>query len=487
MLEKILKLGKHSVIYGIGSALTAIGAFVLLPLYTHVFSTGEYGILELLNRTADILTLIIMMGVRQAFIRFYFEKDTEDWHKKVVSTTVIFLLFSSVLLILLFLPFKNKVADILFKDPHTGVLFLYIAVWIPLDLMVNVGLTHLQIQMKSVKYVIINAFKFFIFIGSNILLVYYFKMGIRGVLITNVWVSGLIGAGFLIYFIKWGHLKLSIPLLKDLLIFGLPYLPTAFFGYIINNGDRYFLSIYSTLAEVGIYALAFKIGMFGSSLIMEAFRKVWSPFLYDNYDKEDGPELISKVFHIYTLILVAVGLGISISAPIIVPLISDNAYHEAYRLVPLICIAAIFYDMAIIADAGILISKKTGYKPFIFGAAAAAGVLANFLLVPKFGGAGAGTALSISFFTLFVVNYTVSNRFYPIKIELSKLILIFGGAVFVYFIANYVHNINHASIQIQIASLATFFLYPIILWFGGLVSNEEKELILQLRTRKAGH
>ena len=285
MKEKLLKLGKHSIIYGIGSALTAAGGFILIPLYTHVLSTEQYGILEMLNRTADILLLVIMMGVRQAFIRFYFDNDSEDWHKKVVATTTLFLILSSFVIVFLFFPFRNNVGEILFKDPLTGVLFIYILVWIPLDLIVRTGLTHLQIQMKSTKYVIINFIKFFSFIGSNVWLVYYWDMGIEGVLITNIWISLILGLAFLVYFAKWTHFKISIPLLKDMLKFGLPYLPTAFFVYIINNGDRYFLTLYSTLDVVGIYALGFKIGMFGIALVMEPFGKVWSPFLFDNYDK----------------------------------------------------------------------------------------------------------------------------------------------------------------------------------------------------------
>ena len=88
--------------------------------------------------------------------------------------------------------------------------------------------------------------------------------------------------------------------------------------------------------------------------------------------------MIAKVFTLYTLVVVAVGLIISVLSPIVIPLISDAAYHTSYKLVPLICLAAIFYGMASVADAGILISKKTFYKPILFGAA---GIVA-FVLSP---------------------------------------------------------------------------------------------------------
>ena len=62
MKDKLLKLAGHSFVYGVGNALGAVGGFILIPLYTHVLSTGEYGVLELLNRTADILMLFMLMG-----------------------------------------------------------------------------------------------------------------------------------------------------------------------------------------------------------------------------------------------------------------------------------------------------------------------------------------------------------------------------------------------------------------------------------------
>jgi len=484
MLKKLLRFGRHTVIYGIGSALNAIGSFLLIPLYTHVLSTEQYGILELLNRTGAILLLFIMLGVRQAFIRFYFDHEDDEWRKKVLATTLAFLITSSTTAILIFNPFKDMVAGLLFNDPAIGGLFLYVILWIPFDLVVNVGLAHLQIQLKSIKYVVINFFKFFFYLGSNVLLVYYWRMGIEGILITNLWISTVIGIGFLIYYIKWTHFKISFSLLKSMLRFGLPYLPTAFFGYIVSNGDRYFLTMFSNLDEVGIYALGAKIGMFGLAFIVEPFGRVWTPFLFENYNKEGGSQLISKVFTIYTVIVVTVALGISVSAPTIIPLISDEAFYESFKLVPVICLAAIFYDLAVMADAGILISKKTKYKPLIFGSAAVVCVIANVLLVPVLNSMGAAIAQVFTFFTLFIVNFAMSNRFYKIDLEYKKMGIIIGGGMLVYLISKLILDTNPDDMTTKLISLSTFILFPFILWFGGLLSKEEKEVLLKLRKKE---
>ena len=176
-------------------------------------------------------------------------------------------------------------------------------------------------------------------------------------------------------------------------------------------------------------------------------------------------------------------LAVSFPPSIVIPLLSGEAFHDSYKIVPLICLGSILYGMASMADAGILTKKKTGYKPFIFGSAAAAGILFNFLLVPSFGGYGAAVALALTFLILLIVNYIVSNKFYYIHIEYSKMLLIFGGAVLVYFISTFVFDPNDVSKQIL--SVLTFLLYPVILWFGGLLSTKEKELLLQLKRKRS--
>jgi len=490
MKNKILKLAGHSFVYAVGNTLGAVGGFILIPLYTHILSTAEYGVLELLNRTADILMLFMLMGVRQAFIRFYFDRDEAEWHKTVVCTTLVLILTSAVIVSLIFFPFRNLIADVLFSESATGALFVFVLIWVILNLLVRVGMTHLQIQMKSVKYVTISFISFILFITSNIILVYIYRKGIIGILITNIWVSALIGFTFLFFLIKWARFKFSFGLAKDLLRFGLPFLPTTAFGFLLMNSDRYILGVFSSLDDVGIYSLAYKIGFLGLGLIMGSFEKVWSPFLFENYDKSEGPSLIGKAFTYYTMISITAGLLISVMAPIVIPLISHKSFHGSSKLISLICLGSIFYSMASLADAGVLISKKTGYKPLIFGLSSFIAIALNLVLVPRYGSSGAALAISFSFLALFLINLYVSNKFYTILIDHKKLFLIFASATSAYLFSAYLFGLADDLKYMKICSALSFLIYPCILWAGGFLSDEEKGfvkgLFSKLRLRTTG-
>ena len=145
-----------------------------------------------------------------------------------------------------------------------------------------------------------------------------------------------------------------------------------------------------------------KIGFLGLALVMEPIAKIWSPFLFDNYKKDDGPELIAKVFTINALVGFSACLMIAIMAPIIIPLITEESYHSAYKYVPYVCLAAVFWELASMADYGVLIKKKTIYKPFIFCAAALVAIISNFILVPLYAGIGAAISSVIGFFVLLI-------------------------------------------------------------------------------------
>jgi len=480
---QLKRLAGHSLIYGMGSALATAAGFILLPLYTNVLRTDEYGVLELLNRTADILMIVMFLGVRQSYIRFYFDKDDEDWRKKVTGTVFIFVVASSLIIISLAYPLKGIVTEALFKGAAPVGFFVLMLAWLPAEMILNVGMTHLQIRMKSYLYVGINFLKLLMIIGLNFVLVYKYRMGITGIYATNIAVSGAMAIGFSAFFIRWSGVRVSFSLIKELVRFGAPYLPSSFFMYIISNSDKYILSRYSTLGAVGVYSVAYKIGMIGTSLLMYPFTMVWAPFLFENYRKDDGPAVISKVFLIFTLVNTGAALVIAVLSPVVLPLISAKVYHGAYAIIPLICLASVLYNMACIVDAGILISKKTYYKPMIFGVSALVGLGLNFLLVPRYGEMGAAVSLTVSFFTLFIITHIVSSRYFEISIEKRKLFLIFASSLVTYLTSFYFLRIYDSSGDMKTLSALSLLCFPAILWAGGAFRENGKRTIRRIFAR----
>ena len=449
-----------SVVYGLGAAITAAVAFLLIPLYTSVLPKAEYGRLQLINTTAEVLALVMLAGARQAFIRFYFDDTDEAWHRKLMGTTAVLVVITSIGIGLLFMPFRNLLATVLLDDPRLTFLFNLVLLWIPFEIVFGLGLALLQVRRRPGLFISLSVVKFTLVIVSNIALVYYYRRGIEGVLFTNACVAVVFGTAVLVYFLVKSRLLVSISLAKKLLRFGLPFLPTAFALFVIVSCPQYVLKSSAGLGSVGIFALAAKISMVGTILVVEPFGKVWTPFIFQNFRRPDGPQVIGRGFTLFCRVSIGVALAVSIAAPIVIPFLAGKVeYHEAATsgLIPILCVGLLFYGLASASDVGILIEKKTYLKPRLVIPAVVASAISNVVLVPILHEYGAALATLIAYFLLFLMTLIVSRRYYRFTLELREIL----GSLFV---AGFVYGLFEALYHVlppgsKMWAIGVFLLY----------------------------
>src|SRR3990170_2706874 len=89
MKSELKNLGKHTIIYGAGILLGRIVSFIMLPIYTRYLTPADYGVLELLTITTDVISIIVGIGLAATVMRFYAKYDSQEEKNKVVSTALI--------------------------------------------------------------------------------------------------------------------------------------------------------------------------------------------------------------------------------------------------------------------------------------------------------------------------------------------------------------------------------------------------------------
>ncbi len=77
LAAQIQRLGKHSVIYGLGGLIQRIVAVLLLPLYTRYLSPRDYGAIEVLVALSAVVFALLRAGIQSSFFRFYFQAEDE--------------------------------------------------------------------------------------------------------------------------------------------------------------------------------------------------------------------------------------------------------------------------------------------------------------------------------------------------------------------------------------------------------------------------
>ena len=482
---RVVDLVKHSSVYGIGALVLASSGFLLIPLYTRVLSTLEFGSLEILNRIADIMLLFMFLGMRQAYIRIYFENTENDWRCTVTSTFLWFSLISCLVIVLGLYPWAGEAVSIFYELPELKDSFSLLLLLAPLSMFAKIVMTYLQVRTWSAAYVWSSITQTMFFLGFSVYFLAWLDLGVQGALLAAVISSGLIATAGTIYIFHEAGYKFSVQIFVEMLRFGLPYLPTAFFAYVILNSDRYFLSSHASLDSVGIYALSYKIAMIGVFILVEPFLKIWSPFLYQVIKQKNGKVVIANVFRYFVICTVGIATLISVLAESVISVLSDRAYHAAIHFVPILAFASVFWAAQHLADAGILIAKKTSFKPLIFGMAAFTAVTLNWALVPKFGIMGASFATFLTYVVLFLATLKISNYYYFLPLEYAKLSLTIFAGVCTFGIANIATGESSGILNVTI-SLFCFLVYPILIWFGGALTKSEINKATNIFLRKIG-
>jgi len=126
-------------------------------------------------------------------------------------------------------------------------------------------------------------------------------------------------------------------------------------------------------------------------------------------------------------VLTLIGLGLSLFAREALTVLTPPAYHGAARIVPLIVLSYLFFEVYYLFSFGFDLVRKTGYAPFIIGAGAIINFGFNLLLIPRFGMVGAAVATVLSYMLLPIIEYPIVRRLYPVPYEwgrLAKLLII---------------------------------------------------------------
>jgi O-antigen/teichoic acid export membrane protein len=418
------EVARHSLIYTIGSTISVIGGMLMVPVYTHTLSTSDYGLLDTILRFVTMCMSVAFLGMRQAYQRLYFDMRNAT-HTRALTSTVVLANFAVTILILFPLLTIASLAGRYFGvSQHTILRSAALALWVAFEATYMVGLTHMQVRMRSRQFVIAQASRLVLLISINITLLRVFHLGLSGALIGNLSVSMLSGLITAIVLLRSAGFQISIKFFKEVVTFGLPYIPTVFFAYVIGNADRLALIHFGAIASLGLLALAAKIGELALMVFSGPVDNVWSPYAFSVFTDVDGPKKIGSLYTKFVAIYVFLALGASLAAPIGVSLLAQSEYAFAARLVPIIALGWVFNVLMTLSDIGILISKKTWMKPLANCLVSVIAVALQLLLTPRFGVTGAAVATALTNMACFLIVRTISQRFYAMETRPRDFLII---------------------------------------------------------------
>ena len=470
--KEIKFLLTHSSIYGLGTMISRLISFLLLPLYTRYLNPEQYGVLETIDISNGIIGICVTVGIAMALSRFYYLSENEKERKRVVSTALITYLMISILVspVLYFL--SDPISKLLFDSYKYGYYFKISFAALIVGSVVDIGATYLRLLKKPAFYITLTITRLFLLISLNILFIVYFKLGILGILYSSLIVRSLYCLIMFVLFIFKVGFKYDYKLSKEIIKYGLPIIPSKLANMLVKQSDKYFVLAFISVADMGIYSIALKIGNAVHTIITIPFNLAYIPRRFEIVKKKEAKSIYSEVFTYYIFVMGFIGISLSLLIEDILKVMVTPEFYKAAEIIPLVVLSMIIFGAQYHFNFGILYSYKTSYLAKINFVCAIISLIGNYFLIRSFGIFGAVYSAIISLTTQAIFLYIISNKLYPIEFEFKRIAL-FGASSISYFII--CNSINFKTLYINILfKITCTVIFPLLLYFTNIMSEKEK-------------
>ncbi len=497
MASQIKKLAGQTAVYGFSSIIGRFLNYLLVPLYTNLFLTSQYGIVTDLYAYAGFLFVLLTYGMETSYFRF---SEKHQNPEKIFTTALSpFLITTSVFLSAVII-FAQPIANILRYPDHKEYI-IWFALIISLDTLTTLPFAKLRRENKAVKFAVFKFINIGLNIGFNLFFLllcpyllknnpnsfvsafYSGNIGIGYIFISNLIASAVTLLLFIPDFFKIKY-TFSKTILKQLLIYGSPLLFAGLAGMInevidrillkylivvpagIENADKYIFS------QIGIYGANYKLSIL-ITLFIQAFRYAAEPFFFSQQKEKNAKEIYAKVMNFFVIFGLIIFLGIMLYLNVAKHFINKN-YWSGLKIVPILLFANLFLGVIYNLSVWYKLTDKTRYGAYIAGIGAFVTIILNFILIPEIGYLGSAWATFFCYFTMMIVSYFWGRKHFKINYPIKKIFFYTVIALAIFFFCRFA----------QLSGTKMYIVHTLLfVLFLTFVSIKEK-LFLFIKIRK---
>ena len=433
-------LAKDTAIYGLSSIVGRFLNYLLVPLYTAKLSaaSGGYGVITNVYAYTALLLVILTYGMETTFFRFA-NKEGED-PKKVYSTTLTAVGFTSLLFVVIVLTFIGPISGAMGYAAHPSYVWV-MAIAVALDAFQCIPFAYLRYKKRPVKFAALKLFNIVLTIALNLvfflLLPALYENGGADSLVGKIY-SPEVGVGYVFYINLFCSASLMFCLVKELtgfryvldrallrrmLSYSWPILVLGIAGILNQTADKIlFPYIYKNAdahAQLGIYGAASKIAMI-MAMLTQAFRYAYEPFVFGKSRDKDSKIIYAqamKYFIIFTLLaFLAVMFYLDILKYILAP-----DYWIGLRVVPIVMAAEIFMGIFFNLSFWYKLIDETKWGAYFSFAGCIVLILINVIFVPLYSYMACAWAGFAGYAVAMLLSYFVGQKKYPIHYDLKAI------------------------------------------------------------------
>jgi O-antigen/teichoic acid export membrane protein len=473
-------LAGQTAIYGLSSIIGRLLNYLLVPLYTRVLITSEYGVVTEMYAYVSILWVMLTYGMETTFFRF---SQSEKNKSQVYSTAFSSLMVTSLVFAVLILFYSRGIANWLGYPGHRDYV-IWFGLILAFDAITSIPFAKLRQQNRPIRFATIKLINIGLSIGLNlffILLCPFILNNYPGSFFTGV-INKFFNPDMLVGYIFISNLVASavtlllllpeLPLRKlsinfKLLAYTWPLLIVAIAGSINLSLDKILLPRLlpegtDMMAQVGIYGACYKVSII-MTLFVQTFRYAADPFFFGEADKSDSRKIYADVLNYFTIAVSLIFLVVTLYLDIVIKFIGE-AYREGEGVIPILLLGNLFLGIFYNLSIWYKLTNQTIFGAMLSIIGAGITIALNFILIPKIGYYGSAWAAFFAYFVMMVLSYFLGRKYFSVPYNLQKFFTYLGLAVTLYLISTIIPY-SSITLKFAISTALLVFYFAVIFFF----------------------
>lgn len=401
------RLLANTAVFSVGKLLSKLLVFFMTRLYTACLTPAEYSTADLIVNAANLIIPLACVGISEGIFRNAADRSAD---KEAYFTNGLLVLGLGSLAFLALSPLIGLVP------------MLHGSVWLIVLYVLSANLHAVVSQYlcaigRTKLFAAQGLLNTALVVGLNILFLPVLGLGVEGFVLSVIMADAL--TTLFLFFVTrlWRAVRprtISGSIVRSMLAFCLPLVPTIIFWWITGVSDRYMVAAMVSEEVNGLYTAAYKIPTL-LIYVVSIFDSAWKLSVASESDPEETRRFYSRVWRIYTAVAFIGGGALMLSCRLFANVLFADGYASAWIYIPLLTTATVFTALDTFLGSVYFAGRKTAWSMITAFVGALLNVALNLILIPVWGAMGASFATFVSYFAVFVLRLVTTHRLIPFE------------------------------------------------------------------------
>ena len=417
--NRLTRLLSNTLIFTVGKFVSKLIVIFMTPFYTSYLSSAEYSTSDLITNLCNLLIPLACLGVSEGIFRNAAVRSVDK--EAFFTNGFMLMIFGS----LGFLALSPLLYFTGYFNDYVWLIICYVLASnihsVCSQYVCAIGRTKLFAGQGVLNTALT--------VALNIIFLVGFDMGITGFVLSIVLADFL--STVFVFLVARLHKafipgKISRAIMKDLLRFCLPLVPSTIFWWITGVSDRYMVAFMRGDEENGLYAAAYKIPTL-LTYVVTIFNDAWRlSAVSESDDREKLGDFYSQIYKYYIAVMFVGGGILSVAAQIFAKILFSESFYAAWIFIPVLSTATVFTALDTFLGSVYFTVKRTQMSLWTSLLGAVVNVGLNLLMIPEtglgWGAMGASIATFASYFIVYAVRALTMKNFLKFNLYHGKLI-----------------------------------------------------------------